>query len=331
MRRFTHILCIVAVVVGAGACENGPPWASGEADTGTQPRRDFGPIAAYDRRLVFVGPGADLPTVALFDFTALSDSAAVRRGVRARITSGDEWIPLADLGWEMGPMRDPWRIIPRGELKMVVSGAGELSAIAFRGDPPVRLEPGPLIAESSPDAGTQLVLRQATLTVRDDVIRGILLDAQLGRAANRAAIRQSTAAAESADTAESAFPVTPTARAGAEAFLVNNGGYYTVFSTSAGDDIAWVSHAGRESLRRGVVLDPIAWSPATEDDGPQLPRAWRLRGPAGGMSGELTAESADLARLGVGDLTALGYILVSGWIEDGAVRRDVYGLVRHVR
>jgi hypothetical protein len=202
----------------------------------------------------------------------------------------------------------------------------------------VRLSPGALLAESSPDAGTQFVLRQAALAIDDETVRGILLDSNLGRAVNPAALPrprpadQDQGGADEPDDGTAADGVaTPIARAGAEAFLVNNSGYYAVFAMSSNGAIGWVSHAGRDEIQRGVALEPLAWSTADED-AIQMPTRWRIGGPGAQLSGELTAAATDPSPLpGLDEITGLGYILVSGWVEDGGVRRDVFGVVRQVR
>jgi hypothetical protein len=52
----------------------------------------------------------------------------------------------------------------------------------------------------------------------------------------------------------------------------------------------------------------------------------------GALDGELTARAIDRSVLfGAGDLEALEYAVVTGWIEDQDGRHDVHGLVRHVR
>lgn len=346
------ILTLLAAVVlaGATACENGPPWGQREEATQAETPHDFGPTAAYSRRLIFLGPGEQLPTAAVFDFIALSDSASVRHGVRARLLLDNEWVSLLDDGWESEAMREPWRLVPGRTLRIVVDDAGEIAAVAHRGEPSVRLSPGPLVAESSPDAGTQFVLRQATLDIDDEAVRGILLDSKLGRAVSPSALprpslegdgapeeqddqgdQDEPAAGEAQDTSAADGLATPIARAGAEAFLVNNSGYYAVFAMSSAGAIGWVSHAGRDEIQRGVALEPLAWS-SSEGDAIQMPTRWRIGGPGAQLSGELTAAATAPAPLpGLEELTGLGYILVSGWIEDGGVRRDVFGVVRQVR
>ncbi len=335
MLRGFHIVLLLLASVLTGACETDAPWSDDTAEAVDTPH-DFGPTATYGRRLIFMGPGDQLPTAAIFDFTSLSDGVAVRRGVRARVLTDEEWTTVVDAGWTLEPMREPWRIVPGGGLKVMVNDAGEISALAHPGDPEVRLRPGALLAENSPDAGTQFVLRQATLTVRDETVRGILLDSQLGRTVSPSAVpRVEPDPAERTDTDSTiGAPPTPIARAGAEAFLVNNSGYYVVFANSAGGAVAWLSRSGSDEIERGATLEPIA-GPESRGDGEEsavsMPTQWRISG-SDGLTGELSATATDAVPLtGLDPLSGLGYVLVTGWLAEDGVRRDVIGLVRQVR
>lgn len=346
MPRTRHVL-LVSMVLGlaAGACDRG---TGPEEEVPGQEPHDFGPTAAFDRRVFFVGPGDETPAAAVFDFVAVSDSAGIHRGVRARVMDGDEWLRLLDEGWEMGAMRDPWRLVPRGPLKMVVDDAGEIATLLYRTDSlTLRLSLGGALAEYSPDDGTQLVLRQASIRVGgNDVdeglveggaVEGLVLDAQLGRAIPRAPMAPADTAPASGppDTTEEATgPVgtgaTPAARPGAEAFIVDAGGYALVLATASGGDLAWIYSAGEGEVVRGTRLEPTAWADFPEAES-QVPTAWRVLSPQGRITGELEAQASDHVALDGRELTALGYILVTGWIEDGGERRDVFGLMRHVR
>lgn len=313
------------LLVATAACDGGAPWADREEPEATATEPDFGPTAAYNRRLLFLGPGSVLPTAAIFDFASLSDSASLRRGVRLRLLENGAWSALLDDGWEMDPMREPWRLVPHGPMKIVVGDAGDVDALSFDGEPPLRLEPGLTIAEHSPDAGTQLVLRQGRLVLGGSAVPGVLLDAQLGRA-----LSPSGPPPQPTAEGDSAFSPTPAPRPGAEALLVDNAGYYAVFGRSAAGDLAWIHSVGRNDSRRGARLDPSDWELDSES-GLRLPTSWRVVAPGDILAGELTVEASDPARLEqASELTALGYVVVTGWIEDRGVRRDVYGLVRHV-
>jgi hypothetical protein len=332
MHRFIRPLLLLLVLAAPGGCDDGAPWGSDDATPAGEPPADFGPSAAYERRLVFLGPGSDLPTAAILDFTALSDSAGVRRGARVRWLDAGEWRQVMDAGWEMAPLRDPWRVLPHGPLKVVVNDAGEIGAVSYRGEPSLRLESGRILAESSPDAGTQLVLRQARLMVADEeAVMGVLLDAQLGRPVRPSGRTPGAAAPDSTALAGDTLPPTPVARAGAEALLVADSGYHAVLASSASGELAWISYGGRDEIRREVALEPIAWADFREAD-IQVPTGWRITAPEGQVTGELMAEVADHAALpDLGDVAALGYVLVSGWIEDRGVLHEVFGIIRHVR
>ena len=341
-RRTRFAVPLLLLLAALTACENGPPWRSEDGVETAIDRDVFGPTAAYDRRIVFLGPGDDLPTAVIFDFAALGDSASLRRGVRARLVDGAEWLPLLDAGWVMEPMREPWRIVPFGPLKLVAGDEGEIDALLFRGDVDVRLEPGAPIAEYSPDAGTQLLLRQGRLRLGGEPVPGIILDAQLARAvtpADFAAAAPDSAGGgapgggpdgdAAADSAGGGNP-SPGARAGAEGLLLDNSGYYVVFATSAEGEFAWIRTGARDDVRRVARLEATEWE-AFRGGGVDAPVAWRIVSTGDALSGELRTEAADRALLPGAGPALLGYAIVTGYVEDRGIRRNVYGLIRHVR
>lgn len=343
IRRFSMISCLLLLPL-AGACEGGPPWATSE-ESASPDREDFGTVAAYERLLLFVGPGETTPMAAIFDFNALRDSTGFRRGIRTRLLTDSAWQALQDDGWEMAPMREPWRLVPYGTLKVLVGDEGELDALVYQEEPSLRLDPGSYLAEYTPDGGTQLVLRQGQLHLDDEVFTGIILDSQHGRALTGAVRQQTSQAAPSppgSDTteedivddgeadAEGAAAGSPSARAGVEAFLLDNSGYYVVFATSANGDLTWLHLGTQDDVRRGTTLEATEW----EDGGPAdgSPIRWRVASPDGALDGEVEAIATDDTPLyGRVDVSALSYALVSGWIQDREVRREVFGLIRHVR
>jgi hypothetical protein len=320
------VLAAVCVAAAAPACENGIPSAR-DQNRSVQAPVDFGPTAAYERRLIFLGPGQRLPSAAIVDFVSVSDSLGLRRGVRARLADGDDWSSLMDAGWEMERMREPWRLVPHGPLRLVVGDAGDLGAVVFRSDPEVRLEPGATVAVLSPDPGLQLVLRQGRLVLGADLINGIMLDTQLGRSLDASASRRARDPAPTGGSAPDR--ATPAARPGAEALLVGEGRFYMVFASSSDTPIAWLRHGQQDDVRRGARLAAVGWE--LDADGFRVPNAWEVVGPSD-LSGELSAEAVDGVDVSAStEVEGLGYAVVSGWILDRGVHRDVYGLVRHVR
>lgn len=313
-----QLLAITALLIAG--CDGSPPWRGDTEQERVEARPDFGAAAAYDRHLLFLGPGGSLPTAAIFDFAALSDSVGLRRGMRARLLDSDGWTALIDEAWEMPSMREPWRLLPHGALRMVVGDAGDVDALVYQGELDLRLEPGATVAEHSPDAGTQLVLRQAHLILDGDLIPGLMLDAQLGRAVNPASVPP-----------PGAVTPTPAARAGAEALLVDNSGFYAVLGSSASGELAWIHNGGRNDVRRGARLEAIEWDTDPES-GLRTPARWRVTAPGESLTGELVTEAADHAPLeGRTDVASLGYVAVSGWLEERGARRNVVGLIRQIR
>ena len=334
-RMFAPPSLLLLAVLALG-CEGGTPWAEEEVPTEASASEDLGPTAAYDRRLIFLGPGEQLPTAAVFDFQVLSDSTRLRRGARVRVVDGAEWATLMDAGWQMEPMREAWRLVPHPPLRLTVTDAGELDAIEVRGSEAaaldVRLEPGAVLAEISPDPGTQLVLRQAALALDGEPLEGVLLDAKLGRSlsAAQAAAMAANTAPDTAQDDDSLAVASPSAHPGTEALLLDREGYFMVIARSGSGPIAWIHTAGRNDTRRGVRLEPVDPAPAAQA-GASLPDAWRVLSPDGAVVGELQTEAADQSALVPGGpASTLGYLLVSGWLEDRQVRREVFGLVRHI-
>jgi hypothetical protein len=314
LRHLTIPAVILTIMVG---CDDLRPRADDGADGVSEPV-DFGPTAAYERRFIFLGPGQRLPTALLLDFVALSDGHGLQRGVRARLADGTEWVRLMDEGWRMDGMRDPWRLVPHPPLALIVGDGDDLIGLVVRGDTEVRLEPGAPFAEHSPDRGTQLVLRRARLTVGADIVQGILLDAQLGRALDPTATRGREDDAEA----------TPAARPGGEALLLGPDGLHLVFATTGSGRIAWINASGRDDVRRGAQLQAVGWD--RTDDGTRTASTWRVLG--GGLEGELEAEVWDgVDVVNVPTAEGIGYAIATGWVEIDGVRHEVYGLVRHVR
>jgi hypothetical protein len=299
MRAFTITLLLLCLLPLAGCEDMG--WRHDRTDDRAGSGSALGPAATYERRLLFLATGPELPAAATFDFTAVPDSAGLRRTAGIQLAADRRWTRLLEGSWSTDRIREPWRILPHGELRVVVNDAGEVDALALSGDPGLRVEPGPLLAESSPDAGTQLVLRAASLTTEDSTYRGVLLDAQVGRAVET----------------PSAAPTS------IEALLAHGSGYHAVVVRAAGGHLAWVNDDGESRIHRGVRLEQRGEGPEDEGPGDEGATVWLIAG-LPELSGRLRIELADTAAVP-------GYALVSGWVEDDGVRRDVFGLVRQTR
>jgi hypothetical protein len=340
MTRSKLTLLLGLALIASAACQDAPWWGGDRTEPAARAPADFGPTAAYERRLVFLGPGQRLPTAAIVDFVALSDSVGLRRGVRVRVADGAEWTALMDAGWEMEPLREPWTLVPHGPLRLVAGDNGDLAAVVFRGDLEVRLEPGGAVAEYSADRGTHLVLRQGRLSIGGDLVHGLLLDTQIARRLDPAMSRAGGApaldrdavtdgAGPGANEAPEGGEATPSGRPGAEALLLDNAGFYLVFASSATGQFGWIHYEGRDEVLRGARLAAAAL--AESDTGVRVPNRWQVSG-HGTLTGELVAEVVDGVEVGrPAEIEGLGYAVVTGWIDHGDGRRDVFGIVRHAR
>ena len=138
------------------------------------------PRAQYSREFVFVA--ADGTAAALLDFNAADAGSVVRRSARGWAEGGSGWTPLYDVTWEGPGLRRPWRLVPHGPVRLRVGLDEHLEAITIRdGDADVAaLETGDFLTEWTPFHTSQLVLREATLALGTEPIRGWLIDASFG-------------------------------------------------------------------------------------------------------------------------------------------------------
>ena len=174
IRLQLRALASLAIVAALTACDTRAP---GDA---SDPASDPSARAAYSREMVFIA--ADATGAALLDFSAADVGSAVRRASRAWAEAGSGWTPLYDLAWEGTAVRRPWRLVPHGPVRIRVGLGDEVEAISVReeGEDLASVETGDFIAEWSPLATTQVILREATLSLGGDPIRGWLVDARFG-------------------------------------------------------------------------------------------------------------------------------------------------------
>ena len=136
--------------------------------------------AAYTREMIFVAD--DATGAALFDFSAADAGTAVRRRATGWAEAGSGWTPLFDLTWQGSPVRQPWRLVPQGPMRLRVGLNDEVEAVLVRDgtEDQAVLEHGDFIAAWAPHPAAQIVLRQASLAVGAEPMTGWLIDARFG-------------------------------------------------------------------------------------------------------------------------------------------------------
>lgn len=156
---------------------------------GTQDGPDA-PADEYIREFVFVpieGPDT-APAPVVLHFSTVSRVAGVERTARGWAASGADWDRLYDLSSSGPAVRQPWRIVPQGPLRLLAGMDDDVEALVVRRGRrgSIRLEPGGFVTEWSPDPGAQILLREGTLDAAADTLIGWVVDARFGLVANGA-------------------------------------------------------------------------------------------------------------------------------------------------
>ncbi len=320
---------LTSLLLLAAACDGRGPWSDRDDTTAAGTGVDFGPAAAFERRLLFLAPGEDPPTAAGFDFALVDDSTRHYRSARAVVTRDSAWRTLMDTAWSMAPMRNAWRLVPFGDLHLLVGINDELEAVTVSGAPDTRLFLGRAIGEFSPDAGTRLQLREAELTTGGTTIAGLLLDVQLGRSLQRSGAPHTIVASAGG---RAATPVLAAATlqpgtTNVEALLAGDG-VLLALGEAADGPTAWLRDGQRDDVWEGTRLIPTgqAGSPPA-DTAPD----WRVVRGGGDVVAELRALDRHTVPLPGRAGGSVGVTVARGWLEIREERVPVVAVLRHVR
>jgi hypothetical protein len=276
LSMFRHALPLAVVLATACSPAGDVPQDTGEA--GEVPLaidRDF-QVRSYERNLVFLGSRGDTTTLALWSFTARTGSGGVDREVRGWLAWGDTWEPLFTERWEGPPSRVPWRILPRGPVRLIVGRQDALEAILFQGGGrSLEVASGALLVEWSGQQGQNYRVHEGTLFLADRSLDGIFLDMTRSWASDDGP-------------------------AGDFGFLVSGNSLQMVFEdlapegeTQGGDYSCWARVLFADRQWRGVRLvwrEVRAFEPARRD----VPVEWGVRSPDGTLGGELAAATFSL-------------------------------------
>lgn len=319
-KRYLPLLLLLVL-----ACDGRAPWSSRASEGDGSAAADFGPVAAFERRLLFLTPSSPDPTAAGFDFALVDDSVRTYRSARILVEQDSTWRTVMDTAWSMEPMRSAWRLVPFGPLHLLVGEGDELEALAVEGDPETRLILRRPIDEFSPDAGTRLQLREADLVTGDDRVSGLVLDIQLGRSIAGSGAPKTIAAASGGRLAavlEVANPAAPAEQV--EAFIAGDA-LLLALGEAVDGPLGWLREAQLHDVWDGarVVTNDIVTGDSVPD--------WTILRGDGTPVGSLFTLSRHVVRLpgeGGGDV---GLSLAQGWVEIRGDRRQVLAVLRHVQ
>jgi hypothetical protein len=272
----------------------------------------------YERRFLFLD-GQENPNAAVFDFTATVDSAGhAQRTARVWLGRAGQWESLVDTIWETPPMREPWRLVPHGPLRLIVGQADTLEALVYRdANRELRLVPGEQLAQWQGTAGTEIGLHRAELHIEKNRISGILFDLQFGSNGFPAPSAIPTHSA-----ADSLAP--PAGPYEALAFLSDGKELDVMLVSDTSGLLAWVRQGKTAEKWDGAGLEPLG-QPRGESS-----TSWRLTSPQGALRGELRAsgQPQPLPWPRFTETNAPNYYPVRGWITVRGKRTSVSGLVR---
>lgn len=293
------LVLVLLLTTAMAACDRGAPPDSEQGASSVDSEAPA--LALYRRELSFLAEEGGRP--------AATVSAQVRplgnralRSVQAWMTTDAGWTVLALDRWEAAPLRQPWRVLPHGPLRLLVEDGGDLEALVFgREASSPRLESGPLAGEWNAGADARVLLRGAELRVGATATPGVLVDVELGSM------------------------TLPDTVLGTRAVLTDGEGGIVV--------LVMLPEEGLHALAfRGAQAEVLPLQAVV----PEGSTRWRLLSAEEEVLGELSprderaeepvaqgAEPADAAAL-----AGRPPLQVTGWIRLGGDRRDLVGLFR---
>lgn len=306
------LVLAVAVAASCAPAADVPPESGGAEDAPLAASGNF-QSRSYERHVVFLGARGDTTILVPWSFGAWTRAGGVDREVRGWLARDDAWETLFTDRWEGPVSRVPWRILPRGPVRLVVGLQDALETILFQGGGRgVEVVSGSLLAEWSGPRGQTYRIHEGTVFLADRIVEGTLLD--MTRAWT-----------------DQAGPP------GDFGFLVSGGSLQLVFENLASGEGAaggqfscWGRVLFADRGWQGVQLlwrEVRAFEPARRD----VPVAWEVRSPDGTLRGSLAAASQFLEP-GEGEgpvLPVMGLFQLEGTLILDGREFPVRGFLRH--
>jgi len=304
------LLCLLLASCGAeesrpGSSEGQAPEGSGAAEPMT--------TTTYQREILLMTLGADSAIVVPWSFRTRADAGGVYREVGGWISRGEAWEAFHADRWSTPPSRTPFRIHPRGPLDLIVGNEDALEAVVYQeGSRELETALEAALTDWRSPTGSTFRIHRGALYMASQRLDARVLD------------------------------VNRSYRAGDDD-LPGDWIYL-----QSGPDLSFVleQRAEGDSIYRGwVLLDAeeerqwsriqVEWSErrAYEEARRDIPNAWSIVAPAGGLEGSLQTVAASL-RVGEGDgplLPVTGLFRVRGELVLEGDTVVVRGIVRHTQ
>jgi hypothetical protein len=138
----------------------------------------------YERSVVFLSTTRDSVLVVPWLFSARTLPGGVRREARGLLGRGDEWEPFFSDLWETPPTRVPWRVLPRGRMRLVVGMDDAIEEVVFdEGARRLELALGSEVADFAGQRGETVRMLDGSLVLASTRVPGYVFDLSRGRQA----------------------------------------------------------------------------------------------------------------------------------------------------
>lgn len=269
----------------------------------------------YERNFVFTTLTKDSAVVVPWLFTTTTRPGTVDHEVQGYLARGGAWEAFYHREWETPLSRAPWRILPHGNLHLVVGEGDAIEAVIFEDAPRnLELDLSNSLIDWTGMQGEHFQLLDATLYLSNRKVPGVALDMSRAR------------------DAQDAEP-------GDWAFLVSGDSLQMVLESPTRADPgtegayrAWARLDFRDLHWPDVTVDwgeVRAFQPARQD----VPVSWTLRSGDHELGGTLKVGSAEIqAGHGKGPLLPVDALFtVTGSVTIEGRSYPVLGLLRHAR
>ena len=314
MSAMRHPLATVILMAGLTGCRAEPP-PQGVDDASPPELGADGNLQGqvYERAVVFTTSVGDSTLIVPWLFGARTRPGGVTRTARAWLARGGEWEPFFQESWETPPTRVPWRLHPRGGLRLVVGEGEALEALLFEeGRRRLEVEIGGTRAEWNGSQGETFTVADGAAVLSEQRLPGLVLD--FARAHR----------------GESPPP-------GDWMFLISGDSLQVVLSGKDEPSAAGGTLEGWARLQDASEIPwrdvSVSWAEtrAFEEARREVPVRWSLATGDGEMSADLEVKTAHIeAGEGEGPLLPVDALLeVTGNLRIGDAAYPVRGLVRH--
>lgn len=131
----------------------------------------------YERDIVFFSARGDSALLVPWSFRARSRQEGVDREIRGWLARGGLWDPFFEEEWSDPPSRAPWRILPRGPVRLVVGLGDAIEDIVFQeGTRDLEVILGDLLVEWTGQRAQTYRVHDGTGVLSESTVDGFVVD-----------------------------------------------------------------------------------------------------------------------------------------------------------